>query len=41
MADRRSTTPKLTIPDKASFEDADLDENADLPALRKYQHHSN
>lgn len=31
IAERRSTSPRLTVPDKASFEDVELDENADFP----------
>jgi len=30
MAERRSTSPRIVVPDKASFEDAELDENAEL-----------
>ncbi|XP_067942045.1 myosin-11-like [Watersipora subatra] len=33
IAERRSTSPRLLVPDKASFENAELDENVDLPAM--------
>ena len=31
IAERRSTSPRLAVPDVASFEDAELDENAEYP----------